>query len=168
MHDGNLTFFFLYFPVFIQGNYIYPIFYFQLMVEFTFSSKRERISMTFLSSSQSVRTFSVFHAFISRPPGYSFILKWLSCIILGTFHSYILFGNSITFYLGYFWSDKLLWCSEKKCWEDIGVRKTLYYDDCYVSTRWFCLFSVSNNASIFTHTHTHTDNPSCKLLFFSI
>lgn len=24
MHDGNLTFFFLYFPVFIQGNYIYP------------------------------------------------------------------------------------------------------------------------------------------------
>lgn len=124
------------------------------MVEFTFSSKRERISMTFLSSSQSVRTFSVFHAFISRPPGYSFILKWLSCIILGTFHSYILFGNSITFYLGYFWSDKLLWCSEKKCWEDIGVRKTLYYDDCYVSTRWFCLFSVSNNASIFTHTHT--------------
>ena len=150
-----------------KGITFTQIFYFQLMVEFTFSAKRERISMTFLSSSQSVRTLSFMPLSVDLQVT---LLYWndFSCIILGTFNSHILFGNSITFYLGYFWSDKLLWCSEKKCWEDIGVCKILYYDDCYVSTRWICLFSVSNNASIFIHTHTHTDNPSFKFFFFSI
>ena len=60
----NSTLLYLYFPVFIQGNYITQIFYLQLMVEFTFSDKRGRKRMTFLYFNQSDKT--LFYVFISR------------------------------------------------------------------------------------------------------
>lgn len=99
-HDMNSTLLYLYFPVFIQGNYITQIFYLQLMVEFTFSDKRGRKRMTFLYFNQSDKT--LFYVFISRLrllfyPEMTFLHN------LWTFNSYILSGDSITFYLGYFW-----------------------------------------------------------------